>query len=436
MVTGSLNGPNRCDLGIPDTALIMRIVALLPIVLVCGVHAQWSFTNAPIVDRYDDVFFIGADTGWAAGGGQGTIIRTYDGGAAWDIVYNGGGYLRSIEFATPDVGFCGTLDSRFLRTTDGGDSWQDIGSTITPTPVGICGLSAPTADRIFGVGVWSQPAYIIHSTDGGTTWTNTSMASQATALVDVLFLDPDTGFVSGRANPSSAGGVVLRTEDGGDTWAVVHTTGTASDYVWKLQTSDGVHLYGSIDGPPGSGTRFIRSSDAGVTWQTDTITMDYYYVQVIGFLDDQRGWTGGYGQLLETTNGGENWSLFNFGNAHDRFHRVDGSTAYMTGSGIYKFSDPSTVIPARLEPRHPERIAVVPNPATQDARILIDLKAATAVEVELFAADGRWISVLHRGRFAGGQHQLPLDLSKLPPGSYYATLRTNEGHLTAPFLVP
>ncbi len=435
MVTGSRNGLNMCDLGIPDTALNMRLVALLPIVLVCSVNAQWSNTNAPIVDRYDDVFFIGADTGWAAGGGQGTIIRTYNGGADWDIVFNGGGYLRSIEFATPDVGFCGTLDSRFLRTTDGGDTWQDIASTITPTPIGICGLSAPTADHIYGVGVWSQPAYIIRSTDGGTTWTNTSMAAQATALVDVLFLNADTGFASGRANPVSAGGVILRTDDGGGTWAVVHTTGTGSDYIWKLQTPDGVHLYGSIDGPPGSGTRYVRSSDAGVTWQTDTITMDYYYVQVIGFLDTQRGWTGGYGQLLETTDGGENWSLLNFGNAHDRFHRVDGSTAYMTGSGIYKFNDPTTVVPAHLDRPYPERIAVLPNPAAENARIEIDLKAATAVELELFTADGRWLALLHRGWLAAGQHELPLEMSKLALGSYFATLRTNEGHLTTPFQV-
>jgi len=181
-------------------------------------------------------------------------------------VYTGTSYLRSIEFATPTLGFCGTLSNRFLRTNDGGNTWENIITSITPVPAGICGLAAPTAERIYGVGVWSHPANMVRSTDGG------------------------------------------------DSWSVVHTTGTGSDYIWKPQTPDGIHLYGSIDGPPGSGTRYVRSSDAGLTWQTDTFTMDYTYVQVIGFLDSQHGWTGGFNQLFETTDGGETWQIVFFGN--------------------------------------------------------------------------------------------------------------------------
>lgn len=397
--------------------------------------AQWSFTNAPPVDRYDDVFFIGADTGWAVGGSAGTIIRTYDGGDTWQEVFDGPGYLRSIEFATPEVGFCGTLDGRFLRTTDGGDSWQNIAGSITPGVTGVCGLSAPTADRIYGVGIWSQPAHLIRSVDGGTTWTSTSMSDLATSLVDVLFLNADTGYISGQAAPQSAGGVILRTVDGGETWTTVHTTGTGADYVWKLQSPDGVHLFGSIEGPPGNGTRYTRSEDGGLSWDTDTITSAYYYVQVIGFLDPLRGWTGGYGQLLETTDGGAQWQLLDFGRSHDRFHRVDANTAYLTGSGIYKYNDPNTSIKAPEQRSYPERIMVASNPVVGGTRVIVTVKASSVVIIDLFAADGRWVRNLHRGDLGPGEHAVPFHTDGLAPGSYFATMRTNEGQIATPLQV-
>lgn len=412
-------------------SFVVIIIALLTHVA----SAQWTFTNAPPADRYDDVFFIGADTGWAAGGSEGTIIRTYDGGESWQEVFDGPGYLRSIEFATPQVGFCGTLDNRFLRTTDGGDSWQNIAGSITPPVTGICGLSAPTPERIHGVGVWSQPAYVIRSSDGGDTWTSTSLAGTATSLVDVLFLNADTGYIAGQASPLSAGGIIMRTVDGGDTWTTVHTTGTAFDYVWKLQSPDGVHIYGSIEGPPGNGTRYTHSSDGGLTWDTDTITMDYYYVQVIGFLDTLRGWTGGYGQLLGTTDGGENWQPVFLGSAYDRFHRVDANTAYMTGTGIYKFDDLSTSSAETAPRAYPERIAVSQNPALENTWVELSIKASSSATINLFDAGGRWLEEVHRGTLTPGEHRIPLATTGLPPGTYHVALRTNEGHIATTFQV-
>lgn len=398
-------------------------------------NAQWSYTNAPLVDRYDDVFFIGPDTGWAAGGSEGTIIRTYDGGDTWQVVFAGPGYLRSIEFATPELGFCGALDGRLLRTADGGDTWQDISSTITPPQTGVCGLSAPTPEVIYGVGVWSQPGNVIRSTDGGSSWTNTSLFGQATSLVDVLFLNADTGFVSGQAMPLSAGGVILRTEDGGDTWTTAHTTGTGSDYIWKLQTPDGVHIYGSIEGPPGNGTRFTHSADGGLTWDTDTITMDYYYIQVIGFLDALHGWTGGSGSLLETMDGGSNWTPAFIGSAYDRFHRVNDHLAYLTGSSIYKYISGTVPVGEAAARPHPEWITVQPNPGITVTQVLAAVKVNSAAQVELFSADGRFIRTLYAGTLSAGVHRFDMDVIGLANGGYFVTLRTNEGRTMSPLQI-
>ena len=75
-------------------------------------HAQgtWFATNIPNSGRYDDVFFLGPDTGWAVGGSAGTIYKTTNGGGSWILQYNAPEYLRSIEFANDTLGFAGSLD--------------------------------------------------------------------------------------------------------------------------------------------------------------------------------------------------------------------------------------------------------------------------------------------------------------------------------------
>src|SRR5690606_10181004 len=134
---------------------------------------------------------------------------------------------------------------------------------------GICGLSAPGQQVIYGCGAWFSPAYVIKSSDGGTTWTSIDLSQYATSLVDIHFIDEDHGFVSGQAAPLSDGGIVLYTADGGQIWEVKHKTYFPQDYIWKLQTPDGVHFFGAVESTPSSeNVRMIKSADAGVSWET------------------------------------------------------------------------------------------------------------------------------------------------------------------------
>ena len=203
--------------------------------------AQWSTLNIPSAGRYDDVFFIDDKTGWAAGGNSYEIYNTTDGGNTWSLQTNTGKYLRSIEFATPTLGFCGSLDSSFYKTTDGGKTWTDIAQTINPIPPGICGLSAPTENVIYGCGIWSSPAFVIKSADGGNTWQTFDLSAYASALVEIDFINTDTGYVCGMANPTKDGGIILYTENGGTTWTVKHKTNVWNDYIWKFQRLDSLH---------------------------------------------------------------------------------------------------------------------------------------------------------------------------------------------------
>ena len=170
-------------------------------------HAQseggWSVTSSPDAVRYDDVFFINKDVGWTAGGNNGKVHKTTDGGLTWQVSGPAGNtqYLRSIEFMDENVGLCGSFGgigkaASLYRTTDGGNTWMNIANKI-PVVDGFCGLAKATENIIYGVGVWSEPAYVIKSTDKGLNWTFKDMSAYASSLIDAYFFDADHGFVTG-----------------------------------------------------------------------------------------------------------------------------------------------------------------------------------------------------------------------------------------------
>jgi photosystem II stability/assembly factor-like uncharacterized protein len=390
--------------------------------------SQWTTLNIPSAGRYDDVFFINESVGWAAGGNSEKIYKTTNGGTTWTMQYNTGKYLRSIEFATPMLGFCGSLESSLFKTTDGGITWIDIAPSISPVPQGICGLSAPSANVIYGCGIWSEPAFVIKSTDGGTNWTNINLSQYATALVDIFFASEDVGFVVGKSNPASDGGIVLYTADGGITWEVKHKTFANEDYIWKLQTPDSLHYYGSLDALPSSGNvRIVKSADAGLTWTTDTIRNTYSYMQTIGFMDAQHGWSGGLNTLFETIDGGENWNPITVGSAYNRFFRVNENTAFLSGDRIYKYTNGTPTSNQHLgfaDEIHSLRVS--PNPFHDYVEVEMRIGNKTRSKLQLYSSDGKLLQTLYDGMADKGIKHFTVDCSGMASQILFLVLKTNE----------
>ena len=85
----------------------------------------FSYPPASTNGRYDDVFFLNENVGWAARGGNGAVFKTTNGGANWTqqtVSAATNQYYRNIEFLNENVGFLGTLNNNFYKTADGGNS--------------------------------------------------------------------------------------------------------------------------------------------------------------------------------------------------------------------------------------------------------------------------------------------------------------------------
>jgi photosystem II stability/assembly factor-like uncharacterized protein len=413
------------------------------------VFAQWEPLEIPKTTRYDDVFFIDATTGWAVGGGARTIYKTTDGGVTWTLKFQSDiapDYLRSIEFVDAQTGYVGSLNERLYRTNDGGETWTEISNDV-PFSItylgqvknhlpGICGLSTPTTNVVYGCGIWNNgPAYVIKSTNGGTTWTTIDMTQYATQLVDIFFLNENEGFVTGRANPRTDGGIVLYTSDGGANWQVVHKTMTANDYIWKIQTPDSVNYFGSIQSEPFTeNVRFIKSTNSGFTWNTLPVTNEKWnYIQMIGFKDALNGWTGGTANgsggetaLFETNDGGETWTRISYGCAgtFNRFFKIDDQNIFMTGQQVYKYN-PSYESDCPNIEFGPHNIVSYPNPSNGNLTLELLIESTTRCTLEIVDINGKSIQLLHNGFINSGQHAFPVRIGDA--GVYFAVLHTNEG---------
>ena len=72
-------------------------------------------------------------------------------------------------------------------------------------------------------------------------------------------------------------------------------------------------------------------------------------------------------------------------------------------------------------------LVVVPNPATFEARALLNLQQSGVVRLELLDVLGRTIHVLKDGSMAQGHHQVEIPMDMLQSGLYF--LRMQQGSL-------
>jgi photosystem II stability/assembly factor-like uncharacterized protein len=124
-------------------------------------------------------------------------------------------------------------------------------------------------------------------------------------LKGVFFIDNEKGWAVGSE------GIILYTANGGDNWTE-QTSGT--DF-----TLESVYFNNPYNGWIAGGKEYagiiLRTDNGGGTWEEMYIDDPNYYLNDICFTDDLNGWavgekhvwTGFWGKLLHSTDGGETW---------------------------------------------------------------------------------------------------------------------------------
>jgi photosystem II stability/assembly factor-like uncharacterized protein len=255
-------------------------------VLAVSARAQWFWQNPkPQGNILHSMFFINSQEGWA-GGENGTIIHTADGGNTWDIQYNFfPNIVYSVFFLDSQTGYAagGPPDwtSTIYKTTDGGANWQ-------------CMFPFYMSDRI---------------------------------LNNIFFVNGQVGWAVGERSEA------YRTDDGGSSWAS-YPVGTNDDFnaVWFTDAMHGwiVSSFGII----------YRTLNGGYTWSSDTLSL--HPLLSICFTGDSTGYICGYqGLIFKTEDGGNSWTQKTsaLSGTLNKIQFVSQDTGFIVGDGVERTID-------------------------------------------------------------------------------------------------
>ncbi|MDO7171825.1 YCF48-related protein [Mariniflexile sp. AS56] len=423
----------------------MRILIYLCSFFCINAFAQATWQPATNIvtngdnQRFDDIHFINETTGWAANGGYAAVYKTTDGGKNWTLqlseaMLGGDYYFRSIHFLDENIGFLGTLDSKFFKTSNGGTNWTEV--TNLPTiPKGICGLDSVGTSTIYGCGAYFEPAHIIKSTDSGDTWQYIDMSAYATALVEIHFLTEQIGFVGGK---NANGATLLKTIDGGATWTELYNSTLQGEYFWKMQVleSNPNVIFGAVEAATSHYLgKLAKSLDGGATWIT--YNAPEANIQAVGFIDENKGWMGGHTTgFYETLNGGQSWTNLNVGKNLNRIFIMSSTLAYASGATIYKFTEASLGIEAtNAHSRTPLKLHIKNNPVDSYLEFDIDFDSSDHILIELYEMNGKFIRQLTRDRIlATSIKSYKFSVEDLASGTYLINFHNNTGRESHKFV--
>lgn len=193
--------------------------------------------NAP--NPFRDLFVLNANTIFACGGAEQintAILKSTDGGATWSSLgltffdaTMGGMY-----FINTNVGFVGMYESVFgsvnptsstwFTTTNGGTTFTPL---VIPNSISYWNFATDFGDATTGYSTRATYAgidlvYLKKTTDGGNTWSETTIPNFIGSIYGLDFIAADTGYIVG------AQGVIKKTSDAGTTW-ITETSGTFNE---------------------------------------------------------------------------------------------------------------------------------------------------------------------------------------------------------------
>lgn len=331
--------------------------------------AAWTtLATDPYRGKRDDIVFANARVGFY-GTGAGDLFRTGDGGASWTRVWTKPGtFIRALGFIDEKNGFLGNVGDYYpgvtdttplYRTRDGGANWTPVrfGDAVIP---GICSIDivktraihqGALRDRVVvhAAGRVGGPARLLRSVDGGERWSVIDLSDQAGMILDVKFLDSDTGFVfagtSSDVQQSEA--LILKTRDGGKSWRPVYRSGRKLENSWKGSFADartGFAIVQSYD-PKRAQQVVVRTADAGETWTEIPLVQDAKARQFgIGFATPRLGWVGTAVGGFETRDGGSTWTRVPLAPAANkiRTRASDGTPMiYGIGTQVQRYAAPA-----------------------------------------------------------------------------------------------
>ncbi len=444
--------------GFPNSSIricfLLISFSLLPL---SPIPAQNEWRLLGLEDLTVEYVYANSDTIWVSGFDSTrarSIYYSFNGGNDWtkvndtDTLINGSIVLLSVSphdiltlYAVADKG-------RGIISTDGGISWQKLMPFLEPWPNGVwikkIEVSPHNRNIIFGIMTDGFLEKIIRTTDGGNTWDDLGSIGSSSHGNQLTFaLDPiDSNKIYAAVYDNMTNSAFLSSNDLGETWYLRSSDVFSNSLIVDWSDNNKIYLTN------------LRSDDGGYTWErimkgiikpglpyqpwVTSVSIDPLNPSVLYALFnkvDSLTQTPKTLGIYKTTDRGNLWSLMEGSDTLELFFSsgnylknlfIDPSTNKLyigTNKGLYKYD--LIVFVKNGNKNIPKDFVLYqnyPNPFNPTTVISYQLPAEGFVKLIIYDQLGREITTLVNKAQNAGSYKINFDGSSLTSGIYFYKL--------------
>ena len=163
-----------------------------------------------------------------------------------------GGHFTDLIFINETEGFAISNFGNIIKTTDGGNNWEQL---LSPVNFFLKKIQFTDSQNGYIVGGDDTGGYLLKTSNGGQTWQLINLYTPDKRIpTGMFFLNNKTGFISGEK-------LFRKTSDGGQTWSEV--IDPLSDNIFDISFKNDNEGYATSDNG-----KYYKSTDGGKTWQS------------------------------------------------------------------------------------------------------------------------------------------------------------------------
>ena len=207
-----------------------------------------------LVSDLKDIKFLTKDTGFVLD--DQSVLKTTDGGFSWSRTEIGEEcYEMAFSPTNPSIGYIFSFGNSIYKTTNGGDTWNELNSNgITPTFGDDTYFKFIDDTKGF---LYKENGFLFKTTDGGLNWSLVNLPNRTT-VTEVEVVDENLIY---HGTGSSA---LYKTTDGGANWSLENQVGSGKIYDIEYVDTNTI-LYSNL-------INVYVSSDGGETFNSTWVS--------------------------------------------------------------------------------------------------------------------------------------------------------------------
>ncbi|HPO61755.1 MAG TPA: YCF48-related protein [Candidatus Kapabacteria bacterium] len=392
-----------------------------------GIH--WDAISTGYYQSLNNIQFLDNLNGWAAGN-YGEILKTTDGGQTWEekkspIITDN---IEYFQFFNSNTGITVSHYTDpynnylyFYKTTDGGKEWFKISEVTDIYSAEFFFLNEQYGWAVFFLSTGEYSIY--NTTDGGQYW-RTQKSYQDTSIEKIQFINENIGYAL------CYNGSIAKTTDSGKNWNTI--TIDTTEYFRSMHFIDEnngwiTSYYGNI----------LKTSDGGNSWEIQFKCSEHF--RLIQFLDENNGWAiSDDSKSFRTTDGGESWEEVYVGTEKWIYDMIfttanDGWIVGEDGAMLHYSCEASSIDKEHVNVKDCSDLIIYPNPAKNEVNISLP-ENQNISSISICNSLGIEVKRIKQAELIR-KNKISISISDLPVGLYHCSFEYQVGRITKSFIV-